>query len=205
MMTNELVQGNMEVATKLGAENWIIEGQLQSGWYTCILTGKKFRSAGAAAQLAKQSQMMADAEAAEAESEVCAAGEAEMERQEDAVVAEQEAPIDWSKMDISKLSPDEQEQFLADGNASERKWDEYIFSSTGMAMKLHQHLNGGFDLGKVKVTKINCEDCGVERIIKVQDAFQVTRCVPCQHKHRNAIRAEKRKAKREAAKQQSQE
>lgn len=40
---------------------------------------------------------------------------------------------------------------------------------------------------------INCMDCGIERVIKVQDAFQVKRCVDCQKKFRNHKRYEKRK------------
>ena len=44
-------------------------------------------------------------------------------------------------------------------------------------------------------TTITCEDCGAERIIKIQDAFQVTRCIPCQKKAQNAKRNAKMKAK----------
>ena len=59
----------------------------------------------------------------------------------------------------------------------------------------------------MKTTTINCEDCGKERVIKVQDAFQVKRCVECQKKHRNRRRAERRREKRaqEKAMQQAQE
>lgn len=44
-------------------------------------------------------------------------------------------------------------------------------------------------------TTITCEDCGAERIIKIQDAFQVTRCIHCQKKAQNAKRNAKMKAK----------
>ena len=47
-------------------------------------------------------------------------------------------------------------------------------------------------------TTITCEDCGAERIIKIQDAFQVTRCIPCQKKAQNAKRNAKMKAKGKA-------
>lgn len=59
----------------------------------------------------------------------------------------------------------------------------------------------------VKTTTINCVDCGKERVIKVQDAFQVKRCIECQKKHRNRRRAERRREKRaqEKAMQQAQE
>ena len=51
--------------------------------------------------------------------------------------------------------------------------------------------------GKVvtgNVVTITCIDCGAERIIKVQDKFQVSRCVPCQKKFRNHHRYMKRTA-----------
>ena len=35
---------------------------------------------------------------------------------------------------------------------------------------------------------VSCMDCGNERIVATQDAFQVKRCVPCQLKHRKAMR-----------------
>ena len=48
----------------------------------------------------------------------------------------------------------------------------------------------------MKTTTISCVDCGRDRIIKVQDAFQVKRCVECQKKHRNRRRREIRREKR---------
>jgi ribosomal protein L16/L10AE len=45
-------------------------------------------------------------------------------------------------------------------------------------------------------TKIACMDCGQERTIKVQDAFQVKRCATCQTKFRRKLDAQRRKAKR---------
>lgn len=44
-------------------------------------------------------------------------------------------------------------------------------------------------------TTITCIDCGAERTIKIQDAFQVTRCIPCQKRAQNAKRNAKMKAK----------
>lgn len=45
------------------------------------------------------------------------------------------------------------------------------------------------------VTTIKCADCGAERVIKIQDAFQVTRCCTCQKRAVRARRYEKKKAK----------
>lgn len=42
-------------------------------------------------------------------------------------------------------------------------------------------------------TSITCTDCGDERIVKVQDAKQVTRCVECQANYRKMKRREYRK------------
>lgn len=51
------------------------------------------------------------------------------------------------------------------------------------------------DTGKALVgptTVIRCVDCGAERTVKVQDKFQVKRCVAHQKDHRNALRRQKR-------------
>lgn len=47
-----------------------------------------------------------------------------------------------------------------------------------------------------KTVTIKCCDCGAERIIKPQDAFQVKRCVDCQKKYRRKKQAENRKKKK---------
>lgn len=50
--------------------------------------------------------------------------------------------------------------------------------------------------GKVttgKVVTITCVECGADRVIKIQDASQVTRCVACQKKVTNRKRYENRK------------
>jgi hypothetical protein len=46
---------------------------------------------------------------------------------------------------------------------------------------------------KQAMTTIKCIDCGTEREIKVQDAFQVKRCVECQNAYRKAQRKQYRK------------
>lgn len=56
--------------------------------------------------------------------------------------------------------------------------------------------DGVYLVGKTMVIK--CVDCGGDRTIKVQDAFQVKRCVNCQKNYSKARRAEKAKAKRSA-------
>ncbi len=60
--------------------------------------------------------------------------------------------------------------------------------------------SGAWTLGPTAT--ITCEECGAERVIKIQDRFQVKRCVACQKAHEKATRNEamkaKSKAKREA-------
>lgn len=48
-------------------------------------------------------------------------------------------------------------------------------------------------------TTIHCIDCGAERTIKIQDAFQVIRCAACQKKAQNKKRAAKKKEANRAA------
>lgn len=48
-------------------------------------------------------------------------------------------------------------------------------------------------------TTIKCIDCGAERVIKIQDSFQVKRCCACQKKAVTTRRYEKKKAKLAAA------
>ena len=50
-------------------------------------------------------------------------------------------------------------------------------------------------------TEITCVDCGAPRLIKIQDAFQVTRCTACQKKAQNKKRAQKKAAKGKADRQ----
>lgn len=52
----------------------------------------------------------------------------------------------------------------------------------------------------VKTKTIKCVDCDRERIIKVQDAFQVKRCISCQKKYRNRKRTERKQARAKAEK-----
>ena len=67
----------------------------------------------------------------------------------------------------------------------------------GMTNKLSQHITiANMNKQTPKLITINCCDCGAERIIKVQDQFQVKRCPECQKAHRNAMRRAKRAEKK---------
>lgn len=49
---------------------------------------------------------------------------------------------------------------------------------------------------KPKTVTVECQECGAERVVATQDAFQVKRCQDCQRKHRNHKRNERAKTKR---------
>ena len=67
----------------------------------------------------------------------------------------------------------------------------------GMTNKLSQHITiANMNKQTPKLITINCCDCGAERIIKIQDQFQVKRCPECQKAHRNAMRRAKRAEKK---------
>lgn len=85
--------------------------------------------------------------------------------------------------------------------------DQTVVEAMAAIAKLHRRLTRPATETKVTIlpdgrklvgetTEITCIDCGATRIIKAQDAFQVTRCEACQKAVRNAKRAEKRKDKR---------
>lgn len=194
------VATTQEIAAQIGAVNWIEEGTAQRGWYTCILTGKKLRGTDAEAQFALQESMIAAhrSELVElAKDEVAAAHEAHLEAQEDAAAITHQT-------DILNLTHEQDERLLETGfeGISKRQYDLYTFSRDQMSGSLWDHLNNVDarpEAKPIKTLTIKCQ-CGAERKIKPQDQFQVTRCVPCQISHRNAIRADKRKAKRAAAK-----
>lgn len=145
MKTNQEI---IEVAQQHGMENWLEAGT--KGWYTCIITGKKFRGAAAKEILATMEEV-----------------KEEIERN------------------------DNQEEYQAEEIVTKE--------DSKMTERLQVHIAERVVNGKakgIKLITINCEDCGAEREIKVQDAFQVKRCKNCQKKHRNKLRNEKRKEKR---------
>jgi len=197
---NMTVATTQEIAVQIGAVNWIEEGTAQRGWYTCLLTDKKFRGADAEAQFALQESLIAAhrSELVElAKKEVATAHEAHLQAQEDAAAI-------THKTDIQSMTDEQHERLLETGFAgiSKRQYDLYTHDRDRMSGSLWNHLGDvdtRVEAKPIKLITIKCA-CGDERKIKPQDQFQVTRCVPCQIAHRNAIRAEKRKAKRAAAK-----
>lgn len=86
---------------------------------------------------------------------------------------------------------------------SQAEWEK-IVARAGQPTQVVDVPVTALPTGKVavgKTTTITCIDCGAERTVKVQDAFQVKRCVEDQEKHRKALQREKTKAKRAAARE----
>lgn len=68
----------------------------------------------------------------------------------------------------------------------------------GSTKQLAHHVLIEATKGKTpKMIIIECSTCKESRIIKVQDAFQVSRCKDCQKTHRNAKRRARNKQKKE--------
>lgn len=178
MMTKEEI---LEMARMMGFEHWLDGGPNGRGWYTCLLTGKKFRGAQAKAMLEEQRRAMEErvSEIQIEEEKMEMMEQIALEIEEQAEAAGDDQPQDQTA---------EQDQAVA---ADLPQDDRYRYTQ-----RLADHIAISRISGKpVKTVTIECIDCGMPRIIKVQDAFQVKRCPECQRKHRNRKRAERRRQK----------
>ena len=179
MMTKEEI---LEMARMMGFEHWLDEEPNGRGWYTCLLTGKKFRGAQAKAMLEEQRRAMEERVS--------------------------EIQIEEEKMETAEqiaLEIEEQAEAAGDGQPEEQmakpEQVEVVDLSQGDQYRYTQRLADHIAINRisgkpVKTVTIECIDCGAPRIIKVQDAFQVKRCPECQRKYRNRKRAERRRQKR---------
>ena len=127
-----------------------------------------------------------------------------------AILAKQEELMEWV---VEQIEQEQIEEAKAEEAEQQAKMENYLaeiqaaeqIEEGKMTERLIAHIQTVSR--PVKTTTINCVDCGKERVIKVQDAFQVKRCVSCQKKYRNRRRAEHRREKRaqERAMKQAQE
>lgn len=165
-MTNEQI---LEMGNELGY--WLDSKGANRGWYTCLVTGKKFRGEEARNMLKKQDEILEAKEEMKLEEEAILEKEkkveAEAKKEELAIEAENQHA---KMLDLQDIEPHKITNRLVNHIATSGR--------------------------PIKTTTINCKDCGKERVIKTQDAFQVVRCVECQKKHRNKRRAERRREKR---------
>ena len=155
-----------------GFTNWLSE-EANRGWHTCLLTGKKFRGQEAKDMIEMQKQAIIEWET-EAKQE-----EAEYEAQ---VIADiEQYYLESQEAEQTNTENDHAEALILDD-------DDGIEVTDNLRQYLLTHPG-------TKTIVINCSDCGKKRRIKPQDAFQVKRCVSCQKKHRNKLRAERHKQK----------
>lgn len=180
MDTGRMAQNNqdefIEMVMQHGAGNWL-EEKGNKGWYKCIITGNKFRG-DIVKEIREQMEEVKKAiEQADRERE--AEEHAEEERTEGETQPQQKVAA------LEKALKENEEK-------------EFEKMSDRLHVHIHHHVQGGIVKG-IKLTTIKCMDCNEERVIKVQDVFQVKRCVKCQKKYRNKMRVERRRRQREAA------
>lgn len=180
---------------KADATHWINDGTAVKGWYTCEITGKKFRGDMAWAQLEKQE--------ADIQFMITMIEDTNMENEMDDELGEDtQHAAKMALVNAGLMSRPERE-----GKMVARIMESVDKPTAAPVDKgdlegqitdaLAVHLNEEADKGKnVALVTIQCEDCGAKRLIKPQDAFQVRRCEECQKKHRNAMRAQRRREKR---------
>lgn len=170
-MVIERIRIRAEEIVKADAVNWINEGAAVKGWYTCEITGRKYR--GEEARLALQTQAAA------------------VDLMIEELIAQEEATEDIS------LASEEPLTVVIAGDIQEPTEGNREVEMTEVLMN---HVAIEQVKGKpVKLVQISCVDCEAPRAIKPQDVFQVKRCEDCQKRHRNKLRNERAKAKRAAA------
>lgn len=186
---NELtIEQIKEIAQDNHMEYWLDPTPVGRGWYTCLLTGKKFRG-----DVAKQ--MIADQESILFEKHVEETAEEPQESPN-----EIEEGKNTSETPEAKGEPEKPQGSISTGIVP---MVEVALSVNGEELKafrthvLDDHLKfHPIESKRAKTTIIHCCDCGAPREIKVQDVFQVKRCPACQRKYRNAVRRAKRAEKR---------
>lgn len=189
-----------QIARGLGFNNWIEEGSANRGWYTCILTGKKFRGLEAEYLLNRQQEALEleqkkegiQMEIKEVKAEIEQVAAAKENDPQEAIEAAIEQEREEEYLKSLEFCPDT--VMLAVAAEPQNKTME----DTTYTEQLARHIA---EAGKnVATLTIRCIECETPRIIKPQDKFQVTRCPECQKKHRNAMRAQRRREKRAAEK-----
>lgn len=183
-MKNLSIQEMVQIAKEGNFENWLNPESTGRGWYTCILTNKKFRGDQAMEMLKAQEDYLIELEADNS----VPVGEADVEeiiemieeiKEKETPVVKASAPVIWNDVAVGG----QEIKAMRTENL-----DTHIAIETQIKKK------------PVKTTIIYCCDCGAPREIKVQDQFQVKRCPICQKAYRNLKRRESRKAKKNNSK-----
>lgn len=187
-MNNLSIEQIKEIAEDNHLEFWLDPTPVGRGWYTCQLTGKKFRGDIARQMIADQEDILFNKHVEETTEEP------------------QESPQEIEEgKNPSESTEAKGEPEKPQGNISTNivPMVEVALNVNGEELKvfrthtLDTHLRFTPVKSKgVKTTIIHCIDCGAPREIKVQDMFQVKRCPACQKAYRNAVRRAKRAEKK---------
>lgn len=170
----------IEKARLAGMEKFVDVDSVNRGWYVNLLSeeGKKVR--------------MTDVELAEQEAFIQDCFE-EVKKLDEPVptmenegVEEPKKPVKKAKKEMSEIDWEQKLKYI---NEVDENGNPYEIS-----LKLANHILNMAEQGKasqIKTVIIECEDCGRRRMVKIQDAHQVTRC----HKHMRDYRNAKRRRK----------
>lgn len=177
----------IEKAKLAGMEKFVDVDSVNRGWYVNLLSeeGKKVR--------------MTDVELAEQEAFIQACFE-EAKRADASVptitneIANEEVlEVEYTPEDLTQYNMIDLEDKLGFTTVTDENGTYEITS------KLLDHIEIMKMAGKpVKTVIVECKDCGRRRMVKIQDAFQVDRCVAHMKGYRNAVRRAKRRAKKVA-------
>lgn len=182
MMKMELI----ERARLAGMEKFVDVDSVNRGWYVNLLSeeGKKVRMTQE--ELDAQAQFIKEQEW-------------EM-TQVDAPVPTIENVVEIGEVvEYQPTDLDQQNTIDLEDKLDMTTMHDEEFGAYEITNKLLAHIEAMKLAGKpIKTVLIKCEDCGRLRMVKVQDQFQVTRCIAHTRDYRNAIRRAKRKSKRMA-------
>lgn len=186
---NELtIEQIKEIAQDNHMENWLDPISVGRGWYTCLLTGKKFRGDVAKQMIADQESILFERHVEETTEEAQGSVEEIEEGENTPETTEAKGKAEKPQRNISTNIVPMVEVAL---NVNGEELKAYRTHTLDDHLKFHP-----IESKKAKTTIIHCCDCGAPREIKVQDMFQVKRCPACQKAYRNAVRRAKRAEKR---------
>lgn len=177
----------MEKAKMAGMKKFVDVDSVNRGWYINLLDteGKKVR--------------MSDIELSEQEAFIQACFEeakkvdAPVPTISNEITDEEILEVEYTPEDLAKYNKIDLEDKLGFTTITDENGTYEITN------KLLDHIEIMKMAGKpVKTVIVECKDCGCRRMVKIQDAFQVDRCVAHMKGYRNAVRRAKRKLKKNA-------
>lgn len=177
----------VEKAKMAGMEKFVDIDSVNRGWYINLLDvdGKKVR--------------MSDVELSEQEAfiQTCfreaEKADAPIPTMTNEIADEEVLEVEYTPEDLTQYNKIDLEDRLGFTTISDENGTYEITN------KLLDHIEIMKMAGKpIKTVIVECKDCGCRRMVKIQDAFQVDRCVAHMKSYRNAVRRAKRKIKKNA-------